>query len=201
MSNRRMTALGVSLLVCYWLAAQAAAPLLAQPKDSAGESDKNTVSAEEKALNLRYANAYLALLEVTLAKYEDMNRAAPNTIRPTVIQAIKNAVSDARSHLAQTESDEKNASEIYVKTAEARLQVSEDILKRSEAAVARNANAISPQEIARLKAARDLDKVKVEKARHLALESPLSNLQFEVTQLHEDVQELRMAVAILQSKN
>jgi hypothetical protein len=201
MPIRRMPLAGVSLLACCLLAAHWNTPLSAQQKDGTVGSGEKTEGAAENELNIRYAKAYLALMEATLARYEEMNRNAPNTVRATVIQAIQEGVRDARERVQQTQSDEANDSAIYVTHAEAELRVSEEILKRSEAAVARRSGAIGPKEIERLKAKRDLDKINVEKARHLASESPLSNLSYELGQLREEVQELRLQVAILQAKN
>jgi TolA-binding protein len=201
MRNRPAVFVGVSFFVCCWMAVQFTAPLSAQQKDGTGESGERTKEVAKSDLDVRYAKAYLALLQATLDRYEEMNRNAPNTIRPTVIQAIQEGVRDARERVQQMESVETNESAIYVTHAEAELRVSEEVLKRSEAAVARRAGSIGSKEIERLKAKRELDKINVEKARHLASESPLSNLRYELGQLREDVQELRLQVAILQSKN
>ena len=63
------------------------------------------------------------------------------------------------------------------------------------------AGAISQGEVDRLIAQRDLAKVKIEKAKHLASESPLSNVRFELEQLREEVQELRLMVVLLRFRN
>ncbi len=74
-------------------------------------------------------------------------------------------------------------------------------LAKAQNANRRVAGAISQGEVDRLIAQRDLAKVKIEKARHLAAESPLSNVQFELEQLREEVQELRLIVALLRFRN
>ena len=201
MWNRRMTLAGVSVLTCCWLAAQVAAPLSAQQDTGPAKSDDNAELSKERDLDIRYAKAYLALLEATLAKQEEMNKNGPKTIRATVIQSIKEGVADARERVQQAQSDNPNNSAAYVLSAEANLRISEEILRKAEAARARFAGAVPQTEIDRLRAKRDLDKINVDKAKHLAAESPLSNLRYEVGQLREDVQELRMNVALLQTRN
>ena len=47
----------------------------------------------------------------------------------------------------------------------------------------------------------DLAKVRVDKARHLASESPLSNVRYELELLREDIQELQLLVALLMTRN
>ena len=43
--------------------------------------------------------------------------------------------------------------------------------------------------------------MRIDKAKHLASESPLSNVRFELEQLREEVQELRLLVALLRFRN
>ena len=130
-------------------------------------------------------------MEATLARYEDMNRSAPNTIRPSVMQGIQQNVSDARDRVQQAQMGKVIDSAIYVSRAEASLRLTEEILRKAEAARARVAGAVSQREMERLQAELELAKVRVDKARHLASESPLSNVRFELDQLREDLQELR----------
>ena len=118
MWDRRMTVLGISLIACCWIAAQLTPPLSAQQKVAGGESAE---SAKESELDLLYAKAHLKLLEATLARYEDMNRTAPNTVRPTVIQAIQDAVLAARERVPQGQAETVNDSASYVTQAEARF--------------------------------------------------------------------------------
>ena len=200
MGNRRW-AFVAGLIACGWLAAQVATPLAAQQKADARRSDKASDKDQEHELDVKYAKAYLKLVEATLAKYEDTNRRLPNTIRPSVIQAIQEGVREARERLQLAQSDDVSDSEIYVSGAEAELRAAEESLRKAEAANIQFSGTISQEEIERLKADVELCKIKVEKARHLASESPLSNVRFEIEQLREDVQELRMFVALLRDRN
>jgi hypothetical protein len=91
------------------------------------------------------------------------------------------------------QSGETNDSRLHVLRAEADVRLAEDSLKRAEATNKRLANTISPGEMARLVAARDLARLKVERARQLASEPPLSHLRFDVDELREDVQEIQLS--------
>ena len=204
MWNRRwMFAAG--LVACGWLLMQVATPLAAQQPDDkqTAEKDKQTEKEKEveKELDIRYAKAYVRLMEATLEKYQETNRRLPNTIRPAVIQAIQEGVREARTRVHRAETDDSHDSAIYVSGAEADLRFAQEALRKSEAANLQFAGTVSAVEIARLKADVELANVRIDKARHLAAESPLSNVRFELEQLREDVHELRLIVALLRDRN
>lgn len=201
MLNRRVTFIGVSLLACAWLTAHLTAPLWAQPKEGADLADEKSDKAKESALDVSYAKAYAKLMEATLARYAEINRAQPGTIRANVMQSLEEDVRDAQERVKHAEGDRVNISAIYVTKAEADLRIAEENLRKSEAARARSANAVSLGEIERLRAALNFSRINVEKAQHLASESPLSNVRYEMEQLREDVQELRLLVSLLRTRN
>ena len=180
---------------------QIISPLWGQQKAPPDKSATNTAEEQERALDIRYAQAYLALMEATLGKYEESNRTAPNTIRPAVIQGIQDAVRKAREQVQLAQSDEVGDSQTYVSSAEARLRLAEESLRRAQAANSKSGRPFSEGEIARLRAQVELAKVRIDKARHLASESPLSNVRYELEQLREDVQELQVMVAIQMTRN
>jgi ribosome-binding factor A len=200
MWNRRWIFVA-GLAACGWLAVQVATPLAAQQKEDAGKSDKNSEKEKEQELDVRYAKAYLRLMETTLAKYQETNRKLPSTIRPSVIQAIQEGVREARERLQLAEHDDMSDAEIYVSSAESDMRSAEESLRKAEGANLQFSGTISQGEIDRLKADVDLAKIRLEKARHLAAESPLSNVRYELEQLREEVAELRMFVALLRDRN
>lgn len=197
MSRRRLLFVA-SLAACGWLAVHVAAPLFAQPKSDAGAAGQDSAVSD---LDARYAQAYLRLVEATLAKYQEVNRRRPNTIRSGVISALQQNVRDARDRVKLAEGDEKSDADIFVASAEADLKAAEESLRKASAANQQRPGVVGPEEVTRLKADIELAKIRVEKARHLASESPLSNVQFELEQLREDVQELRLIVALLRDRN
>ncbi len=170
-----------------------------QQRADADSSKALTPTDQENELAVRYAQAYLKLMEATLGKYEEMNQRQRNTIRPTVIQAIQEAVAKARERVQLAQSDDANDSQIYVLRAEAELRLVDESLRQADAVNKRLAGTVSAREVERLKSERDFAKIKVEKARHLATGSPLSNVRFELDQLREDVQDLRLIVALLRA--
>ncbi|HEY4308407.1 MAG TPA: hypothetical protein VGN12_03045 [Pirellulales bacterium] len=188
-------------IICGWLVSQVNSPLWGQQDAKPVIANPAEAAQQEKELDIRVAEAYLNLMEATLRKYEDTNRRAPNTIRPTIIQGVQDAVRKARERVQLAQGDDINDSQIYVSSAEGDLRLAEDALSKAEAANRRLSGAISQGEVDRLRAQRDLAKVKIEKAKHLAAESPLSNVRFELEQLREEVQELRLFVALLRFRN
>jgi hypothetical protein len=200
MSQRRWLLVGVCI-VSGWLAGQISSPLWGQQEPKLPDTDATAAAEKERDLDTRVAQAYLNFMEATLRKYDETNRRAPNTIRPTIIQGIQDAVRKARERLQMAQGDDITDTQIYVSSAEADLRLIEDTLSKAQGANRRMSGAISQGEIDRLIAQRDLAKVKVEKAMHLASESPLSNVRFELEQLREEVQELRLMVALLRFRN
>jgi hypothetical protein len=191
MGSRRWVLLG-GLVLCGWFGMQIVSPLLARQDTDPGKSENAVASNEEKDLNVRYAQAQLKLMEATLAEFAERNRRNPNTIRPAAIQLVRGYIAKARQRVELAQGGPTNASQAYVLRAEADLRLAEDNLKRSEAVNKQLANTVSAGEMARLSARRDLARVKVEKARHLASESPLSNVQFEIDELRDAIQELQL---------
>jgi hypothetical protein len=187
------------LVLTAWLATQTISPSRGEQNAPAEGARGATEPDVEKALNQRYAAAYLKLMEATLGRFQEINQRNADIIRPAVIQTVQDGIGKARERLQMAENAEVNDSKVYVLRAESDLRLSEEALKKSEAVNKRAAGTVSAKEIERLKAQIEFEKMKVEKARHLASESPLSNVRFELDQLREDVQELRLNVAILRS--
>jgi hypothetical protein len=193
------TRLGIRLFVVAigaLLATQLVSLLMARQDVDGGKAPSPASKSEESDLNLRYAQAQLGLMETRLAELEERNRRAANTIRPAAIQLVQEYVAQARQRLESAKSDAANDSQIQVARAEAGLRAAEQDLKRAEAVNKRLANSVGPAEIKRLTAQRDLARVRVEKARHLASESPISNVRFELDQLREHVQDLLLSEAM-----
>lgn len=201
MSQRRRWLLVGACVVSGWLAGQVSAPLWGQQEPKLPLADTAADAEKEHDLDVRVAQAYLKFMEATLRKYEETNRRAPNTIRPTVIQGIQDGVRKARERVQLAQGSDITDAQIHVASAEADLRLIEDALSKAQNANRRSAGAVSQGEVDRLIAQRDLAKVKIEKAKHLATESPLSNVRFELEQLREDVQELRLMVALLRFRN
>ena len=80
------------LLACAFLWGQIVSPLWGQQKTEPSKPPAGSEEQQEMALDVRYAEAYLAAMKATLHRYEETNRVAPNTIRPTIIQGLQSAV-------------------------------------------------------------------------------------------------------------
>jgi hypothetical protein len=203
MLNRRWIS-AAGLAICGGLMLQFATPLSAQQKDAPAanaQQDDKKEKEKEKDLDLRYAKAYLKLMEATLNKYRETNRKLPNTIRPSVMQAIEESVREARERVSLIDKDDTKEGDIYLSGANAELREATESLRKAEAANVQFSGTISAEEIERLKAEVELATINVEKAKHLGSESPLANVRYELEQLREDVAELRMFVALLRDRN
>jgi hypothetical protein len=191
MSTRRWILI-LWLATCGWLATQAVAPSLAQQKTEPGQSADAAAAAQENELNLRYAQAHLRPMQARLAELDERNRRAPNTIRPAAIQLARQYVDKARQRLESARGDGDNSAAAPVLRAETELRLAEENLRESEAVNKRLPNTVSPGEIARLVAQRDLARIKVEKSRRVSSLEPLARIRFELDQLREDIEELQL---------
>lgn len=204
MWNRRWI-FAAGLVACYCVAIQVARPLTAQQNDGAGKSDKDSEREKETKQQLgvdaRYADAYLRLMEATLQKYEDANRRQPDTIPASVMQVIKDGVRDARDRAQILKKADSTDAEICIVRAESELRAAMESLQRARNANGETPGNVSASQVEILKANLELAKIRIEKARHVSSESPLSNIRFELGQLREDVQQLRMHVALLGERN
>jgi hypothetical protein len=200
MWNRKLI-VAAGLGACLYSAIRVAGPVAAQQTDAAGKADKNSDQQKEKnqqiELDARYAKAYLRLMDATLDNYEEMNRRQPNTIPPNVMHIIRNGARDARDRAQMSEKADPNDAEILLACAESELRGAEASWRRVEDANAAAADSVSPAKVAIVKANLELAKVRVEKARHLSDEPALSSVIFELAQLREQVQQLRILVALL----
>ena len=189
------------LLICACLINQIISPLWGQQKAKSDQPAAGSDREQETALDIRYAEAYLAFMEATLARYEESNRAMPNTIRPAVTQGIQEAVRKARERVQLAQSDQ--AGDVQYPRLERRVQPAPG--RRSLATCAsREHQNRGPSATVRsvgCKPKWPWPKVRVEKARHLGSESPLSNVNFELELLREDVQDLKLLMTLQLMRN
>jgi hypothetical protein len=199
MRNRQRWIFAAGLLACGWLVAQVSAPSLAEAQNEAKDKPKQN-STEET--DIRYAQAYVKLMEAELAKLNFSNRAVPGTIRPAVLDAARLAVREAQDRVKLAKkSDDIPDHEIYVDGAKAELNYAQESLRKAEAANLQVSGTVSDVEMARLKAQFELAKVRVDVAGNLKGASPLLQAQFELEQLREQVQQLRIMVSLLRDRN
>jgi|GEM_PF-4079168 len=200
MWNRKRWIFAAGLVACGVLMAQLSAPSLAEQNESK-EKPKQTVK-EKDEINIRFAKAYVTLMEAELAKLNDSNRAVPGTIRPAVLEAATVALREAqdRVRLAQ-KNDDVPDEDIYIQGAKSELTYAEDSLRKAQAANLTFARTVSDVEITRLRAAVEVAKMRVELAGTLAGSTPLEQSLYELELLREQVQQLRIIVALLRDRN
>jgi hypothetical protein len=195
----------VGLAACVFVAIRVAGPLAAQQNDTAVKSDKDSELEKEKKqgleLDAQYAKAYLRLMDAILEKYENTNRRQPNTIPASVMQVIQDGARDARDRAEMFGKADPSEAAILVACAESQLRGAQESLRSAENVNAASPGNVSAPQLDILKADVALAKVRVERARHLSAESPLSTVRFELAQLREEVQQLRRLAALLGEKD
>jgi hypothetical protein len=203
MRNRQRWIFAAGLVACGVLTAQLSAPSQAEAQNESKDKPKQASTEKEKEeVNVRYAQAYVRLMEAEIAKLNFSNRAVPGTIRPAVMEAANVALREAqdRVKLAQ-KSDDVPDHDIYVQAAKADLQYASESLRKGEAANLKFGGTVSDVEMARLKAQLELAKTRVEVANNLAGESPLIQAQYELEMLREQVQQMRIMISLLRDRN
>ena len=199
MRNRQRWIFAAGLVACGWLTAQLSAPSQADAQNDSKDKPKQNSSEE---IEVRYAQAYVKLMEAELAKLNFSNRAVPGTIRPAVLEAAQVAVREAQDRVKLAKkSDDIPDHEIYVDAAKSDLKYAEDSLRKAEAANLKFGGTVSDTEMARLKAQLELAKARIEVAGNLKGASPLIQAQFELEQLREQVQQMRIMIALLRDRN
>lgn len=198
----RQLALVAGLLAGGWIMAQVAAPLRAQRPDAPTTTTSEKQDDGDKSLRVRYAEAYQKLMEAELAKYEATNRQLPGTIRPSVMEALSMGVRKAADRVQAAKNGETNmGGSAILLAAQTDLGIAEASLRKAQQANLQQPNAVRAVEVTRLQAALDLARLRVDLAKQVESESPLSQLEWEVGQLREQVLELRLIVALLRDRN
>ncbi len=197
MSIRGRWVLAAGLLLCGWLTAQVCPRLLADQQDQKAADKKE----EKEDIQVQVAKAYVKVVEAEYNKYAETNRKLPGTIRPQVMQALQTAIREAQDRVKLAQNDDMSDGEIYIASAKADLLDAEEALRKANAANLQFADTVGPSEVARLKAVIDLAKLKVQMADKLSSDTPLSRVSWELEQLREEVQELRLIVALLRDRN
>ena len=195
MSNRSWVIVG-ALVAGVWLVEQFSASTWGQ-QASTPDAPATEVSSEEQQLNLRYAQAYLNLMEVTLRRYDESNQPRRARSGRRSFKGCKSPCGRLASGCNRPRRTMSPMPQEYIAAAQAQLNLAEESLRKAEAANKLRSGSVNADEVARLAAQRDLAVVRLEKARHLASESPLSNVRYELDQLREEVGELKLFVALL----
>ncbi len=193
------------LVAASCVAIQLASRLAAQQSDNASKPATDSEHEKEKQkqleLDLNYAKAYLRLMVAIQDKFQDANRRQPNTVSPAVTQVLQEGVGEARDRVHLLEKGDLSDAEVCVAIAEAELRSAQESLGKAEQANGVLAGSVAPVQVEILKADVELGKSRVEKARHLSSESPLSSARFELGQLREDVHRLQLRVVLLRENN
>ena len=192
------------LVVASCVAIQLASRLPAQQNDNTSKPATDSDHQKDKQqleLDLSYAKAYLRLMAAIQDKFQDANRRQPNTVSPAVTQVIQEGVGEARDRVQLLEKGDLSDAGVCVAIAETELRSTQESLSKAEQANGVAAGSVSPVQVAILKADVELAKSRVERARHLSSESPLSSARFELGQLREDVYRLQLRVTLLRENN
>jgi hypothetical protein len=164
--------------------------------------NKQTDNDLWKQAKLAYAQAVLKVAQADLAKAQDANSKAPETIPSAVVRGLQSdvAMAKARVNIMQGQAPAGGESP-YVIAAKDALSFAQDNLKQAINVDNRVPGAIGKVEIARRQADVELAKARLEAASLLSKLSPQEAAQWELLQMQEELHDLGFRVGLLQYRN
>lgn len=170
----------------------------ATPADKQREAE---VAAEQQKLNVKYAETFLRLSQVSLQKAEDFNARVPGAFSGAEVARLRSIVSFAQDRLKWVQGASHKQSDANLFMAEVALRSAEQNYEKAQTANNRVPGAVSSLEMERLRLTVELARMSGEKAK-LAAEtnSPVDDVQWELDQLREDVMQLRSRVEAITAR-
>lgn len=185
----------VSALVLAFILDQNSNVVAAAPQ----QKEESKPSAEQRNLDLEYAKAYLELVQNEVKRVEATNKRVSDTVPTLVLDELYDTLTFAEARVKAVE-DPAHAVEDFE---QALKKISERARQRIEQA--EKANRISPgtfsqTEMQRMKVMARLAELRVERVKQLEGASLDDRLDWEVEQLREQVDRLRIVTATLISR-
>jgi hypothetical protein len=191
--------------VCPLLAALILLPALAKATDppaakAAQQKDQPKKDAPPQSIQVRYAQAYLALARLDLQIAKDRNKLVAKTLPAALILTLEAHVVMAEKWLAAAENkDSAGGVNIAVEAAQIEFKLAEANYAR--AVEANRLQSISPQAMARLKLKAEVAELNLAAAKELDPSSPAALMAFQLDRLSEQVAELRIRQVQILDRN
>ncbi len=191
MNVRRIAAIAGILVVTVvaFQPARSADP----PAKQSGSSAKGDTSD----FAVRYAQANLRLAELRLEKAREMNRKVARTLAQGIVELFANDVEFARAQLKAAQSGgTADSFALWLHRAELELEDREQQLQVAKNANERVPNAFPPIDMARIEAAIELARLRVERGRELAEASPQEKLAWQLEMMNEGLNRVDIMVSL-----
>ncbi|MGD9648748.1 MAG: hypothetical protein AB7U73_23760 [Pirellulales bacterium] len=171
------------LFFAGWQLSGAAPPQNSPP---AGETTDN--------LDLRYAEAQLALAQANLKRAESANQRVPNAVAGNVVAAYKSDVEVARLRVEQLQVAGPDSIRVWLRAAEVNWKLADTRYRSALAANQRTPNTINPFDVERYRCRAEVCRLDFERGQAVADGPREKQLEWRVSMLNDQVERLNEAV-------
>ncbi len=188
-----IAAIAILLTLACWIAIQSSSP--ARGEDTAGADAL-------KQAQIEYAQAMLRSAQANLARSREINARAADTIPAAAIRNLEADVTAADARVKMLQGTDGGAGDNpYVAAAKSVLGIAEASLKEAQEINSRVAGAVSKSEVERRQCDVELARSRLRVAQLLASAPQAERIQWELTQLQEEMHGLQFKVQLLQYRN
>ncbi|MBX9788975.1 MAG: hypothetical protein K2Y37_08685 [Pirellulales bacterium] len=180
-SLARYVAASGLLLVCWQLTG---AQQPGAPSDTPASAD----------LDVRYAEAQLALARANLKRAESANQRVPNAVAASVVAAYKNDVDVARLRVEQLKAGGPESIKIWLRAAEVNWKLADARYHTALAANQRTPNTISPFDVERYRCRAEVCRLGFERGQAVADQPREQQLEWRIGMLNDQIERLNEAV-------
>ncbi len=191
----------MGLLICGALLGIAGYDAWATAQDEPATADQPADDSKQDDLHVRFARAHVQLIQLEIQKAQEANARVPSTIPPFMLEQMQGQLAYAQGRLNQALGKSEEGTNPYYQLADFKLRVAQDNLRKAEIANRMNPNTVSPVEVARRKAAVEVEQLRLEMAKNLDLASPTARMEWELDELHDEVAYLRIQTSKLLDRN
>lgn len=158
-----------------------------QPSDAAGRPGEET-------LELRYAEAQLALARANLTRAESANQRVPNAVSANVVAAYKNDLEVARLRVDKLRAGGPESIQVWLRAAEVNWKLADSRYRSSLAANQRNANTVNQFDVERYRCRAEVCRLDFERGRAVANQPREKQLEWRISMLNDQIERLNEAV-------
>lgn len=148
----------------------------------------------DESLELRYAEAQLALARANLTRAESANQRVPNAVSANVVAAYKNDVDVARLRVDKLRAGGPESIQVWLRAAEVNWKLADSRYRSSLAANQRNANTVNQFDVERYRCRAEVCRLDFERGRAVAEQPREKQLEWRISMLNDQIERLNEAV-------
>jgi hypothetical protein len=196
MNRKRWLILAAGIAAGLWQFSQADEPRADSPPTIPATTPPADVASRPgvDTLDLRYAEAQLALARANLTRAESANQRVPNAVSANVVAAYKNDVEVARLRVDKLRAGGPESIQVWLRAAEVNWKLADSRYRSSLAANQRNANTVNQFDIERYRCRAEVCRLDFERGRAVADQPREKQLEWRISMLNDQIERLNEAV-------